>query len=124
MWVTRELRAPASAAWDLLTDVRRWPSWGPTVREARVDGGGSRIGPGSTGAVRAAVGPWVPFRVTTFDDGRAWSWRVAGVPATSHRVEDLGPDRCRVGFRVPWPAAPYAVVCEVALRRIEAEVAG
>ncbi|MFN3216539.1 MAG: hypothetical protein ACE367_08600 [Acidimicrobiales bacterium] len=52
------------------------------------------------------------------------SWKVAGVPATSHAVEALGDDRCRAGFGVPVAAAPYLAVCALALRRIERIVAG
>jgi hypothetical protein len=33
-------------------------------------------------------------------------------------VEALGPDRCRVGFGVPWVAAPYLLVCRAAIIRI------
>ncbi|QXC60072.1 SRPBCC family protein [Aquihabitans sp. G128] len=133
MWITRAVDAPAEQAWDLLVDLDRWPTWGPTVAEARLDPrspagtGGRRLVPGTTGAVRAVAGPWVPFRTTAFDrtadGGGRWAWRVAGVPATAHRVEASGPARCRVGFEVPIWAAPYAVVCAVALRRIEHELA-
>lgn len=132
MWITREVGATAEAAWDLLVDVRRWPEWGPSVREAVLDCDDReqndrrsnadrpwRLSQGSTGRVRPALGPWVAFRVTTFEEGRSWGWRVAGVPATTHRVESLGQDRCRVGFEVPTWAAPYAVVCATALRRID-----
>lgn len=120
-WRTREIVAPAAAAWDLLTLVEHWPEWGPSV--ADVDHDGERIGPGSTGRVMPVVGPSLPFEVTHFEDGRSWSWKVAGVPATGHLVEAIGTDRCRVGFSVPLVAAPYLVVCEVALRRIERALA-
>jgi uncharacterized protein YndB with AHSA1/START domain len=122
MWVTREIAAPAERAWDLLVDVRRWPDWGPTVSGARVGAseyGRHRISAGATGSVCAAVGPWIPFRVTAYDAGRSWSWQVAGVPATSHRVEHLGDGRCRVGFGVPLLVAPYLAVCAIALRRLD-----
>lgn len=123
MWFTREIEAPAGAAWALLTEVARWPAWGPSVRGVDLDGGGRVIGLGSTGRVRPMVGPGLPFVVDAFTDvdpaQRSWSWRVAGVPATGHRVEDLGDGRCRVGFRVPAPAAPYGLVCRVALHRID-----
>ena len=61
----------------------------------------------------------LPFEITTFVDGTEWSWKVAGLPATDHRVEAITGDRCRVGFAVPWPAAPYLVVCRTALRRLD-----
>lgn len=104
-------------AWELLVDPAHWPDWGPSV--TAVDVADGRLRAGSTGRVRTAVGVWVPFRVTEFDDGRAWSWSVAGVPATTHTVEPL-PGGCRVSFGVPAVAAPYALVCRAALQRIEA----
>ncbi len=123
MWITRAIDAPAGEAWRLLTDVARWPAWGPSVRGVDLDGSGSAIGRGSTGRVRPVVGPGLPFVVDAFDDAdpamRSWSWRVAGVPATGHRVEDLGDGRCRVGFRVPTLVAPYGLVCWLALDRID-----
>lgn len=61
----------------------------------------------------------IPFQITDYDDGAPWAWKVAGIRATSHTVGPAGPGRCRVGFRVRWPAAPYLAVCRVALRRIE-----
>ena len=56
--------------------------------------------------------------MTEFDDGRSWAWTVAGVPATTHTVEPA-PGGCRVSFGIPTLAAPYALVCLAALRRIE-----
>lgn len=117
-WRWIDVEAPAEAAWDLLIDLDRWPEWGPSLTGARLDGGGRRLVPAATGAVRTPIGAWVPFQVTSWSDGRAWGWRVARVPATEHRVEPLGPDRCRVGFGVPTWAPAYLVICAVALRRI------
>jgi hypothetical protein len=115
--VAREVDAPPDAAWDVLVSTRRWPDWGPSVTAVR---GPERIGPGSTGEVRiAGVGLWVPFEVTAFDaDARRWTWDVARVPATGHRVEAVGADRCRVAFEIPVLAAGYAPVCRRALSRI------
>jgi hypothetical protein len=59
----------------------------------------------------------LPFAISTFEPGARWSWRVAGVPATGHRVEPTS-DGCRIVFEVPIVAAPYAAVCRVALRRL------
>lgn len=118
-WTTREVAAPASAAWDLLVDLDRWPAWGPSVRAATADDGARRLSAGATGRVVPVVGPALPFRVTAWHEGRHWSWVVAGVPATDHRVEALGADRCRVGMAVPWPAAAYLLVCAAALARID-----
>ena len=119
--IGRDLTAPADAAWDLLVDTRRWPDWGPTVAGAEVTAGGDgpRITLGATGTVRTPVGVHLPFRITELEPGRRWAWAVGGVRATAHRVEALGPQRCRVTFEVPRWAAPYLAVCALALRRLE-----
>jgi hypothetical protein len=111
--VARRIDAPADVVWDLFTDTRRWPAWGPSV--GAVESDDRRIREGTTGRIRV-LGAWVPFRVETCRD-RRWTWRVAGVPATGHRVEPLG-DRCLAVFEVPLAAAPYVVVCRRALRAI------
>jgi hypothetical protein len=119
-WATREIDAPAAAVWQELVDVERWPRWGPSV--VAVKAAPLPMSAATRGRVRTVAGVWVPFRVTDFDDGRSWSWVVAGVPATSHRVEPLGADRCRLGFGTPAWASPYLAVCRVAMRRIERAV--
>jgi uncharacterized protein YndB with AHSA1/START domain len=114
--VSRVMPVDPAVAWDLLVDPARWPEWGPSVRAVDLPEG--RLRAGSTGRVRTAVGFWVPFEVTGFDEGRSWAWKVAGVPATTHTVEAVA-DGCRVSFGVPTVAAPYALVCRAALARIE-----
>jgi len=111
-----EISVAASAPWRLLTDTTRWREWGPSV--SRVECAERYIGLGSTGRVQTVIGLWLPFRITELSDGHRWFWEVAGIPATGHRVEALGPDRCRVVFEVPWLAAPYLAVCRLAARRI------
>lgn len=129
--VTRHLDVPAESVWAALVDIRLWPRWGPSVRGAHLDrtgagphgagphgAGGHLIGPGSTGRVRTAVGISLPFEVTDFEPGRRWSWKVAGVEATGHRVEPDGAGRCRAVIEVPGWAPVYAPLCWVALGRL------
>ena len=78
---------------------------------------------GTRGRVRTSIGIWLPFEIRDFVDGRYWSWKVAGIPATGHHVESLGGGRCRLSFVVPWPAAPYLTVCRLACARIRAMAA-
>jgi hypothetical protein len=60
---------------------------------------------GATGRVRTIVGMWLPFEITGIEEGTSWSWRVAGIPATGHRVEETG-SGCLVTFSAPiW--APF-----------------
>ncbi|MDJ0769633.1 MAG: SRPBCC family protein [Ilumatobacter sp.] len=116
MWVERDIEAPPEALWDLLTDVSRWSAWGPSVSDASLDGDVFELG--STGSVRTTPGVSFPFSVTAFEPGHRWRWSIAHVPATDHRVVRTE-HGCRVGFGVPVWAAPYAVVCRSALRRLE-----
>ena len=112
-----EINAPASAAWELLTDTSRWSSWGPSVTSAGCTG--RFISAGSTGWVETVLGLRLPFRITGFEVGQRWNWKVAGIPATGHVVESLGPGRCRVTFEVPLLAAPYLAVCRLAAIRVK-----
>ena len=70
------------------------------------------------------VGVALPFRITDWVDDTSWRWQVAGLPATGHRVDELGEQRCRVAMDVPWFAAPYAPVLRSALSNIDAIVSG
>jgi hypothetical protein len=116
--LSRVVDAPAETVWTLFTDTDDWPDWGPTVGAVRLDDTDStRITAGTTGSVRVA-GVWVPFSVTTCDDYR-WTWSVARIPATGHRVEPLGRGRCRAVFELSPLAVGYAPVCRVALRRLD-----
>jgi uncharacterized protein YndB with AHSA1/START domain len=116
-WVTREIAAPSERLWRLLIDTRLWPAWGPSVKAVTLHS--AELGLGSTGTVRTVGGLALPFEITGFEPGRSWSWSIAGVAATSHMVEPLGDDRCRVGFGAPWLVAPYLAVCRRALIRLE-----
>ena len=117
LWVWREVDAPVAALWALLVDVEQWPCWGPSVRAAAIDGG--QLALGATGTVTTIVGVNLPFEITEYDPCVGWAWKVAGMPATDHRLTPLGEDRCRIGFGVPWPVAPYLIVCRTALKRLE-----
>ena len=114
----RDIDAPTSVVWRLLTDTDEWPRWGPSVRA--IEAPTRVIGFGTRGRVQTATGLWLPFEITAWQPERYWAWRVAGVPATGHRVEPLAPQRCRVSFSIPRWAPFYRPVCRSALRRIAA----
>ena len=116
--VHRVIAAPPQAAWELLVDLDAWPQWGPSVKGAELDHPYRELALHATGAVHTSLGVKVPFVITDFDPGRHWAWKVAGIPATGHRVQPAG-DGARVTMEVPWWAAPYVTVCALALRRIE-----
>lgn len=111
------MSVPPAAAWEVLVDLTAWPVWGPTVAGAELD----RPGPlalGSRGRVFTPVGVPLPFRISEFEAGRLWAWRVAGVPATRHEVIPDG-EGCVVSFGVPIWAPAYLTIMAVALPRIE-----
>jgi len=120
--VSRRVDASPAAAWELFTDTTRWDEWGPSVTGVECED--RFIEAGTEGRLRTVGGLRVPFRVETCRD-RRWAWRVAGVPATGHRVESIDAgERCRIGFEVPIWAAPYVPVCLVALRRMARLLSG
>ena len=112
------ISAPAGVVWNLLVDTSRWAEWGPSVRS--VECSDPVLAPLSSGRVKTALGFALPFAVTHFEQGRVWSWSVCGIPATTHSVEGLGKDRCRLLFGVPMPAFLYLFICLIAIRRIAA----
>lgn len=81
--VGRDVDAPAERTATALRDTQRWPEWSPSVRG--VESTDRYVETGTTGRVRVAC-RWVPFRVTAATRLR-WDWRVAGVPATGHRID-------------------------------------
>ena len=113
----KEYSTPAETVWDVITDTRTWPKWGPSIRA--VDAVERYIRLGSTGLILTSAGVWLPFTITTFEPGRFWDWRVRGVRATGHRLEPIATDECRLDFTVPLWAFPYGIVCRIALNRIE-----
>jgi hypothetical protein len=116
LWVSADIDAPADTVWGLLIDLDAWPRWGPSVRRASVEGGA--LASGAHGTVTTALGVSLGFEITVFEPRSRWAWKVGGINATDHRVEPLGPDRCRVGFGVGWPVAPYLAICRIALHRL------
>jgi len=114
--VGRRFAVPCDVLWDMITDTAKWPRWGPSVRAVSCPD--RWIGQGSRGAVLTAVGLWLPFVVSRCDPLRYWEWRVAGIPATGHRLTASGPHGCRLDFELPLLWLPYALVCRRALENI------
>lgn len=114
---TREITAPARVVWRLIAEFELWPSWGPTVKDvitkARV------VSSGVQGRVVTPVGVSLPFIITQVEPGVSWSWRVAGIDATGHRVIATGPETCRLEFAVPWPFAVYMPILRLGLAKVK-----
>jgi hypothetical protein len=120
MKVSRVINSSAAEVWTLLVDTQQWPIWGPSVRAVVCPD--HYIHQHSTGRIQTSLGIWVGFTITDFIENTYWRWRVAGIPATGHRVEILDSYRCRLVFEIPLLAAPYAAICKIALNRIAVHV--
>jgi len=115
--VGRFYRASPLRVWDLITDTTQWPRWGPTVKRVRFPD--RYIRKGSSGQVLTAFGVWLPFNIDEYEHAGFWSWKVAAIKATGHRVQASETGGCSLWFEVPMVAAPYAMVCQMALGRIK-----
>ena len=102
--------------WDLITDTTQWPRWGPTVKAVRCSQ--RYIGKDSRGQVLTAVGVWLPFVITDFEPECFWSWKVASIRATGHRLEPVDKGGAILWFEVPMIAFAYLAICQMALKRI------
>jgi hypothetical protein len=114
--VVRLVHASAESVWDILIDTETWKEWGPSVRSVHCSR--RRIELGSEGSVQTVLGFRVPFVITEFVPGSYWAWEVASIRATGHRVQPLASGRCRLILEIPFWAAPYSLVCQMAAERI------
>ncbi len=116
MHVVKHIDAPVETVWTILIDTQLWPVWGPTV--AAVDCPQRWISSGVKGRVKTALGFWLPFEITAFEEPVYWHWKVGGIPATGHRLIKVSPHSCQLIFEIPFNAFPYAIICRRAAENI------
>lgn len=76
--VSIDIQAPPDRVWAIMSDVRRWHEWTPSVTSIRrLDEGPLRVG--SRAMVRQPKVPPALWRVTEIEEGRRFSW-VTGTP--------------------------------------------
>lgn len=114
--LSRIIHCSPDDLWDLLTDTNRWSSWGPSINAVECEHRYIRYG--SRGRIKTILGFWAPFVITEWAHRRHWSWRVFNIPATGHRIEIIDAGCCRLLFEVPFWAAPYIGICQLAAARI------
>jgi len=116
MQVVRTINAPLDKVWEILTDTRQWPIWGPSV--CHVDSPKRYIYSGLQGRLKTIVGVWVTFEITNCEAPFFWDWKVAGFTATGHRLRKLNENKCELIFELPFAVFPYALICRQAANRI------
>lgn len=90
---TIHIEAPAADVWRVIKDVERWPEWTASVhRLKRLDNGEFGVDGSARIRLRGVLGSSL-WRVTSYDDGRAFVWesRAPGLTSTgNHIVEPDG----------------------------------
>jgi hypothetical protein len=119
--------APSSAdpavAWSLLSRPARWHEWAPHVRGGW-GLGAPEVREGARGAARLLGVVPVPVAITDVQEGRSWTWRVAGVVDMEHRVDPrVGGCLVTVTIVAPGPlqpllAATYGPLVALLVRRL------
>ncbi|MBD1401338.1 SRPBCC family protein [Pelovirga terrestris] len=116
MQVRHVIGASPQQVWNVLIDTHQWPVWGPSVRA--VQSPRRYIDDGLKGCLQTVLGFWVPFEITGFEPLNFWSWKVAGIQATGHRLITIDKNHCELIFEMPLAVFPYALICRQAARRI------
>jgi uncharacterized membrane protein len=118
---TVEIAAPRERVWQISVDVERWPEWARNFRDVRrLDAGA--FGPQSSARIRQRGIPATTWRVASFDDGHAFSWRGRLFPGLwstgTHLVEPAdGGTSVTLGVELSGPLAPlFAGIARRALR--------
>lgn len=94
MQIARDVRATHERVWEVLTDVRRWPEWTPSITGVEVLGGGP-LGPGSHVRIAQPKLPPAVWIVAAYEPGWSFRWQSGRTGVTTvaeHRVEPAGPN--------------------------------
>lgn len=117
--VTRTSSAPAERLWAVLSDVRRWPEWLPTV-DAVTPLQPNR--PDEVGASYTVAQPGLPravWTITSVDEGRAFTWESASPGIRSVGTHELHPGSdgtTTIDLGIAW-SGPLAPLLRMALGR-------
>jgi hypothetical protein len=95
---TVTINAPAGRVWAEFTDVRKWPSWTPSVTSVEpLDGPAIEVG--HRFRIKQPRLPGLVWQVTEVDAPRSWTWVVRSVGATTsarHHIAPGGESDCVV----------------------------
>jgi uncharacterized protein YndB with AHSA1/START domain len=114
--VRRTISEPQRKVWELLTNTKYWPMWGPSIQS--VAPRDTKIILGTKGSVKTVFGFHVSFVITKFEEQNVWDWDTCGLPVTGHTIRSISPHSTEVIFDLPVLLAPYALFCWMALHKI------
>lgn len=116
MRVSKTISAPTQNVWQVLVDTKQWPTWGPSVKAVSCPQ--QYISAGLKGKIQTIFGIWINFEITRFEPLKYWEWKVAGIPATGHKLKEIDNNNCEIIFELPFITFPYALICLRAIDRI------
>ena len=114
--VRRTISEPSHKVWEILTNTKYWPIWGPSIQS--VAPSDTKIILGTQGSVKTILGFHVTFVITKFKEQNVWDWDTCGLPVTGHTIRPINSQCTEVIFDLPVLLAPYALFCWIALRKI------
>jgi uncharacterized membrane protein len=85
--VSVDIEAPPDTVWRILSDLERWPTWTPTVKEVRRLNGPS-FAVGSILRIRQPKLKTLDWHVSEFQEGRLFTWkaRSTGISVVARHV--------------------------------------
>ena len=114
--ICKQIDASPAVVWDVLTDTRLWPTWGPSI--LAVECSDRFIGRSSRGRIKTLLLFWLPFSIIEFRPMDYWNWRVGPLTATGHKLNQAGDNSCNLCFEMSRWAVFYLPVCWLALLNI------
>jgi hypothetical protein len=97
--ISRPFDVDPAAAWEVWTDMPRFPEWDPREEETRLDG---PFAVGTSGWSKQRGNPGGPFTISEIEPGRTWQVST-GLPGgrlvIDHTIEPAADGRVRLGKR-------------------------
>ncbi|MFL6079412.1 MAG: SRPBCC family protein [Ornithinibacter sp.] len=103
--VTRQSTAPADRLWAVLSDVRRWPQWLPTVDAVTPHEPDRADEVGASYTVEQPGMPRAVWTMTDIDPGRSFTWESVrpGIRTVGTHTLTPGPDgSTTIGLAIQW----------------------
>jgi uncharacterized membrane protein len=114
-----DIGAPATAVWDVFSDVERWPEWTASVSSlVALDGPGIEVG--KRFEIKQPRMPKLVWEVTDVIQGKSWTWvqrSPGGLTLASHDVEAIAGGRTRVRQQID-QRGPVGALVGILMRRM------